>query len=154
MFIGQAALNDEANSSITCRWNQPATLSNDERLVKRLGTRRGCTLTRRPKGPESRTKRKEKLTCTHVRVDARVILYIGVWLPTDEGLRDIVSVPVTVELAGFRSMLVHTRIRVVTIGASTWFLDQSPAYMEAAAPLAAVDSEVIAFADMTSRSVP
>jgi hypothetical protein len=40
------------------------------------------------------------------------------------------------------------------IGANTGFLDPFLSYMEAAAPLAAIDCQVITFADMTSRLVP
>ena len=45
-------------------------------------------------------------------------------------------------------------MRVAMIGANTGFLDPFLGYMEAAAPLAAVDCQVITFADMTSRLVP
>jgi hypothetical protein len=45
-------------------------------------------------------------------------------------------------------------MRVAMIGANTGFLDPFLTYMEAAAPLAAVDGQVITFADMTSRLVP
>jgi hypothetical protein len=44
--------------------------------------------------------------------------------------------------------------RVARIGARLAFLDPFLTDVEAAAPLAAVDGQVITFADMTSRSVP
>jgi hypothetical protein len=43
---------------------------------------------------------------------------------------------------------------VAKIGANTAFLNSFLSDMEAAAPLAAVDGQVITFADMTSRPVP
>ena len=45
-------------------------------------------------------------------------------------------------------------MRVARIGARLAFLDPFLTDVEAAAPLAAVDGQVITFADMTSRSVP
>ena len=54
----------------------------------------------------------------------------------------------------FRLVSVYTMMRVAKIGANTGFLDPFLTDVEAAAPLAAVDGQVITFADMTSRSVP
>jgi hypothetical protein len=45
-------------------------------------------------------------------------------------------------------------MRVAKIGATAGFLDPFLSDMEAAAPLAAVDGQVITFADMASRLVP
>jgi hypothetical protein len=45
-------------------------------------------------------------------------------------------------------------MRVARIDANTGFLDSFLSDVEAATPLAAVDGQVITFADMTSRSVP
>jgi hypothetical protein len=45
-------------------------------------------------------------------------------------------------------------MRVAKIGANTGLLDPFPTDMEAAAPLAAVDGQVITFAEMTGRLVP
>jgi hypothetical protein len=45
-------------------------------------------------------------------------------------------------------------MRVARIGARLAFLDSFLTDVEAAASLAAVDGQVITFADMTSRSVP
>jgi hypothetical protein len=45
-------------------------------------------------------------------------------------------------------------LRVAKIGANTGFVDSFLSDMEAAAPLAAIDGQVITFAEMTSRLVP
>ena len=61
---------------------------------------------------------------------------------------------VAVAVVVFRSVSVYTLMRVAMISANTGFLDPFLGYMEAAAPLAAVDGQVITFAEMTGRLVP
>jgi hypothetical protein len=59
-----------------------------------------------------------------------------------------------VKLVGFTLVTVYIMMRVAVIGANTAFLDPFLTYVEAAAPLAAVDGQVITFADVTGRLVP
>jgi hypothetical protein len=54
----------------------------------------------------------------------------------------------------FTLVTIYIMMRVARIGARLAFLDPFLTDVEAAASLAAVDGQVITFADMTSRSVP
>jgi hypothetical protein len=83
-----------------------------------------------------------------------VISYYRIGLATEQRLRGLGLSTTAVGVVRFRLVSVHTMMRVEKIGANTRFLDPFLSDMEAAAPLAAVDCQVITFADMTSRSVP
>ena len=54
----------------------------------------------------------------------------------------------------FTLVLGYAMMPVAKIGARTWALDPFLTYMKAAAPLTAVDGQVITFAEVTGRLVP
>jgi hypothetical protein len=59
-----------------------------------------------------------------------------------------------VEVVRFTLVTVYIVMRIAKIRTNTGFLDPFLTYVEAAAPLAAVNGQVITFADMTGRLVP
>jgi hypothetical protein len=59
-----------------------------------------------------------------------------------------------VEVVRFTLVTVYIMIRVAKIGANARFPDPFLTYVKAAAPLAAIDGQVITFAELTGRLVP
>ena len=73
---------------------------------------------------------------------------------TEQRPHGVTSSTTAVGVVRFRLVSVYIVMRVAKIDANTGFLDSFLSNVETAAPLAAIDGQVITFADMTSRSVP